>query len=75
MEAEACALAELSRPGQQHPNIVGALGQVSHLLPLDLLPYSEGETADWTQSSRHRPTVTHLGLELCEGGSLASYIE
>ena len=36
LEAEACALAELSGP-EQHPNIVGALGHISHLLPLDML--------------------------------------
>lgn len=80
MEAEACALAGLSGPGgQQHPNIVGVIGHISHQLPLDKL-------ADWDlgdhmadqqlwQSGCYRPTVTHLGLELCKGGSLASYIE
>ena len=65
METEAVAFPVLVG----HPNIVRAIGHIAHQLPAAMLP------PGIRQPGSVRPAVTHLVLEFCSGGSLASYIE
>ena len=68
METEAVAFPVLIG----HPNIVRAIGHIAHQLPAAMLPPGIRQPGSVYSV---RPAVTHLALEFCLGGSLASYIE
>ncbi|KAK9832193.1 hypothetical protein WJX74_002515 [Apatococcus lobatus] len=74
--AEAHTLSVLSQPGICSDNIVQPLGYIAHILPAATRKNVSNRSLRqvlWEQGP-YRPAVTHLALELCEGGSLDEHI-